>query len=55
MNKLEKMKMFDGLSKLLTEYEEAKRGADMETNWEMDLYEMLVEVQNAWGELTGGD
>ena len=39
----EKAKMYDELSRLLTEYEE---GNDMIT--EIDLYEMLVKIQNNW-------
>ncbi len=55
MNKLEKNKHYDRLSKLLTEYETAKGGDDLEKNWEIDLYTMLVTVQSHWGELTEGE
>ena len=53
MNKLEKLQLYDEMSMLLTEYEEAKSGEDLEKNYEMDLYTMLVKIQNVWEELTG--
>ena len=55
MNKLEKKKLYDQTSKLLTEYEDAKSGENLEKNWEIDLYSMLVDIHNVWGELTEGD
>lgn len=52
MNKLQKSQLFDELSKLLTEYEEAKQGEDPHKNFEADLYDMLVRIQNLWEEIT---
>lgn len=53
MNKFHKKQMYDSISKLLTEYEDAKSGEDIHANFEMDLYSMLVTIQNTWEELTG--
>jgi len=37
----EKTMIYDELSRVLTDYEDGKKGAN-------DLYEMLVKVQNQW-------
>jgi len=58
MNKMEKDQIQDQLSKVLTNYEnceycgqedhEEPQGCDCVDN----LYDMLVKIQNNWGELT---
>ena len=53
MDKIQKNEIYDQMSKLLTEYEEDKGGKDLHKNYEMDLYLMLVKIQNSWEEITG--
>ena len=45
MNKLKEKMIYDKLSRVLTDYEHGN--AD-----EKDLYDMLVELQNNWSEIT---
>ena len=47
LNKLKEKMIYDKLSRVLTDYEHGN--AD-----EKDLYDMLVELQNNWSEITRG-
>ena len=49
MTTMEKKAFYDRLCALLTDYEMPEEGQDPVT--EDDLYEKLVEIQNAWDEL----
>lgn len=55
MNKIDKSRHYNTLSKLLDGYEAAKEGGDLERNWEMELYLMLVTIRCHWEELTEGE
>lgn len=44
-----KRDIYDQLVKLLTDYEHPENDEDYdEINWEAELYEMLVKIQNRW-------
>lgn len=50
MNRIEKDALYNKLCRILTDYEMPEEGQDPAT--ESDLYEMLVEIQDNWHELT---
>lgn len=53
MTRMQKNEFYDRLSRFLTDYEhQDEEGFVVD---ESELYEMLVEIQNSWGELTGED
>ena len=46
MNK--KKEIYDEMCGLLTEYEETHNVNSMQINWDTELYDMLVKIQNNW-------
>ena len=51
-----KEKIYDELTKLLTEYEWPDDSEDyIERDWEAELYEMLVKIQNRWEDTITAD
>ena len=53
MTQSDKNEVYDRMCHLLTDYEDPQPGQD--PVMESDLYWMLVEIQNRWEELTGGE
>ena len=43
-----KKEIYDEMCRLLTEYEETHDVNSMQINWETELYDMLIKIQNNW-------
>lgn len=56
MTRKAKNNLYDQLSELLTTFENPEEVENYyDIDWQLELYDMLVKIQKAWGELTGDD
>ena len=50
-----KEELYDVICELLTSYEHKEEYVMDEKDWTHNFYLVLVDIQNAWEEITGGD
>ena len=56
MTRMAKNNLYDQLSGLITDFENPEEVENYyDIDWQLELYDMLVKIQKAWGELTGDD
>ena len=56
MTRKAKNNLYDQLSGLITDFENPEEVENYyDIDWQLELYDMLVKIQKAWGELTGDD
>ena len=44
-------RIYDKISALLTEYENRPNPNDLNVNWEIEFYWLLVDIQNSWDDI----